>query len=134
MTDAIASHAHHSNYHPDKQAKTCYGLLQQSDHSAIKSFKTGSMSTDPSDAVGYGEPPLPTRFKPGQRAIPGGRPRGARNWKTLLAEALDRRVLVTEGGQRRRIAKCELGIIRLADRRAARSGRSGAWLAGELSC
>jgi hypothetical protein len=63
-------------------------------------------------------------------AIPGGRPRGARNWKTLLAEALDRRVLVTGGGKRRRIAKCELGIIRLADRRAARSGRSGAWLAG----
>ena len=88
------------------------------------------MSTDPSDAVGYGEPSLPTRVKPGQRAIPRGRPRGARNWKTLLAEALDRRVLVTEGGKRRRIAKCELGIIRLADRRAARSGRSGAWLAG----
>ncbi len=60
------------------------------------------MSTDPSYAVGYGKPPLPTRFKPGQPAKPRGRPRGARNWKTLLTEALDRRVLVTEGGRRRR--------------------------------
>jgi hypothetical protein len=64
--------------------------------------------------VGYKKPPLHTRFK---KRNPGGRPRAARNLKTLLAEALEERITVAgEGGKRRRISKRELGIARLADR------------------
>ncbi len=86
----------------------------------------------PDYPVGYGKPPLQTRFKPGQRANPSGRPRGARNWKTLLAEALDRRVLVTEGGKRRRIAKCEIGITRLADKFAEADPKTAKLLLGVM--
>jgi hypothetical protein len=77
------------------------------------------MSTEPKGdyAIGYGKPPLATRFKKGQSGNPGGRPRGARSLKTQLYQALDKRVVVTtEGGKRRRIAKRELGIARLVDR------------------
>jgi uncharacterized protein DUF5681 len=67
--------------------------------------------------VGRGKPPLHIRFKKGN---PGGRPRHARNLRTLLQEALGKRVAVTtEGGRRRRIARRELGIDRLADKFAA---------------
>ena len=113
MTGAIASHAYHSNYYLDKQAKTCYGLLQQSDHSAIKQLKAGSMSTDPSSyTVGYGKPPLHTRFKKGNP----GRPRGSRNLKTLLQQALAKRIVVSDGGRRRRVTRREIGIAKVADR------------------
>ena len=39
--------------------------------------------------VGYGKPPLETRFKKGQSGNPGGRPRRARNLMTQLYRALD---------------------------------------------
>jgi hypothetical protein len=72
--------------------------------------------TDPKAdyAVGYKKPPLHTRFSKGN---PGGRPRAARNLKTLLAEALEKRITVAgEDGKRRKISRRELGIARLADR------------------
>ena len=41
--------------------------------------------------VGYGKPPLETRFQKGRSGNPGGRPRGAKKLTTLLGEALSRR-------------------------------------------
>lgn len=41
--------------------------------------------------VGYGKPPLETRFQKGQSGNPGGRPRGTKTLAALLAEALSRR-------------------------------------------
>jgi hypothetical protein len=70
-------------------------------------------------AVGYKKPPLETRFKKGNRGNPRGRPRPSRNLTALLLEALDRRVTVTEDGRRRRRARRELGVVRLADQFAA---------------
>jgi uncharacterized protein DUF5681 len=42
-------------------------------------------------AVGYGRPPLETRFQMGQSGNPGGRPRGTKTLAALLSEALSRR-------------------------------------------
>jgi hypothetical protein len=50
--------------------------------------------------VGYGKPPRHTRFAKGQSGNPRGRPRGAKNFNTLLEEALDEPVTVTENGGR----------------------------------
>jgi len=41
--------------------------------------------------VGYGKPPHHTRFVKGQSGNPRGRPRGAKNMKTLLNKALNGR-------------------------------------------
>src|SRR5262249_28122736 len=52
-------------------------------------------------AVGYGKPPVHSRFRKGVSGNPGGRPRGtttARGIKLLLKEAY-RTVLVKEGGR-----------------------------------
>ena len=61
--------------------------------------------------VGYGKPPRHTRFKKGQSGNPRGRPCGSKNLKTLLSEALNEPVIVTENGRRRKITKRE-AIVR----------------------
>jgi len=50
------------------------------------------------DEVGYGKPPRRTRFTKGQSGNPRGRLPGAKNLKTLLSEALNEFVIVTENG------------------------------------
>ena len=48
--------------------------------------------------VGYKKPPLHTRFRKGQSGNPRGRPRGSKNLSTLLTDALNEPVVVTEDG------------------------------------
>ncbi len=55
--------------------------------------------------VGYGKPPVHTRFQPGQSGNPKGRPKGSKNIKTDLMEELGERVLVSEGGRKRAVSK-----------------------------
>jgi Family of unknown function (DUF5681) len=68
--------------------------------------------------VGYGKPPLHTRFKTGQSGNPRGRPRGSKSLATLVGEALDQKVVVTDGGSRRKISKREAMITQLVNRSA----------------
>jgi hypothetical protein len=42
-------------------------------------------------AVGYGKPPVESRFQNGQSGNPGGRPRGRKRLVTLRGEALAQR-------------------------------------------
>ena len=76
------------------------------------------MSDDdkPDYKVGYKKPPLHTRFQKGQSGNPRGRPRGSKNLSTLLADALNEPVVVTEDGGRRKISKRELGFKQLANK------------------
>ena len=55
--------------------------------------------------VGYGKPPMHTRFKLGQTGNPQGRPKGSKNLKTDLLEELAETMRITEGGRERRISK-----------------------------
>jgi Family of unknown function (DUF5681) len=66
--------------------------------------------------VGYKKPPLHTRFKKGQSGNPRGRPRGAKNFSSVLNDALNQPVFVTENGRRRKISKRDLGIRQLVDK------------------
>jgi hypothetical protein len=59
----------------------------------------------PEYEVGYGRPPRHSRFEKGRSGNPRGRPPGAKDLKTLLAEALDEIVIVAENGGRRKITK-----------------------------
>ena len=69
--------------------------------------------------VGYGRPPRHTRFVKGRSGNPRGRPPGAKNFTTLLNEALNEGVLVTENGGRRKISKRQATVKQLATRSAA---------------
>jgi hypothetical protein len=66
--------------------------------------------------VGPGKPPLHTRFKKGQSGNPHGPRR--KNLPALLVAALDEPVVVTAGGESRRITKREAVVAQLVDRSA----------------
>jgi hypothetical protein len=66
--------------------------------------------------VGYGRPPLASRFQPGRSGNPKGRPKGAKNLTTLTREKLDAKVSVREGGREKRMSKGEIGVTKLVNR------------------
>jgi hypothetical protein len=74
--------------------------------------------------VGYGKPPRDTRFPKGQSGNPRGRPPGAKNLKTLLSEALNEPVIVTENGGRRKVTKRQAIITQLVNRSATADFRA----------
>ena len=84
----------------------------------------------PDYKVGYKKPPLHTRSQKGQSGNPRGRPRGSMNFSTLLAEALNEPVIVTEDGRRRRISKRELGVRQLANKFAMAEAQATKMLLG----
>ena len=74
--------------------------------------------------VGYGKPPRHTRFAKGQSGNPRGRPCGAKNFTTLLEEALDEAVTVTENGGRRKVSKRRAIVTQLVNRSATADFRA----------
>ena len=77
--------------------------------------------TQPLDdyTVGYGRPPAHSQFKPGQSGNPHGRPKGAANLTTLIAKAMNEKVVVQEGGRRRTITKAEAAAKQLTNKAAS---------------
>jgi Family of unknown function (DUF5681) len=74
--------------------------------------------------VGYGKPPVHTRFKRGQSGNPRGRPPGAKNLATLLNEALNELVVISENGGRKRISKRQAAFKRLVNEAAKGNWRA----------
>jgi hypothetical protein len=74
--------------------------------------------------VGYGRPPVETRFKKGVSGNPRGRPKGARNFASIVAATLGERVVVNENGRRKRITKLEAAFKQLVNRAAGGEARS----------
>ena len=62
---------------------------------------------DPQYPVGYKKPPRHTQFKRGMSGNAKGRPKGAKNFATVLEQELSARIVVTENGKRKRISKRE---------------------------
>ena len=74
--------------------------------------------------VGYGKPPRSAGFKKGQSGKPRGRPPGSKNLTTLLNDALNESVTVTENGRRRKITKREAVIKQLVNKSASADPQS----------
>src|SRR5258705_13815620 len=74
--------------------------------------------------VGYRNPPGHTRFTKGRSGNPRGRSPGAKNLKTLLSEALNEFVIVSENGGRRKITKREAIVTQLVNRSASADFRA----------
>ena len=72
--------------------------------------------------VGYRKPPRRTRL-PNQSGNPRGRSPAAKNLKTLLSNALNEFVIVTENGGHRKITKREAITTQLVNRSASRFSR-----------
>jgi hypothetical protein len=57
--------------------------------------------------VGYGRPPLHSRFKPGQSGNPKGRAKQSRNLRTIVQQVLHEDMPIREGGRTRRMSAIE---------------------------
>jgi Family of unknown function (DUF5681) len=62
--------------------------------------------------VGYGQPPLESRFKPGTSGNAKGRPKGSKNLKTLIREAMTANISIQEGEKTRRVTRLEGVVLR----------------------
>lgn len=74
--------------------------------------------------VGYGSPPVHSRFPKGRSGNPGGRKKDSRNFRTVLEEVLAREV--EQPGKNRPIPLIEALFLKLAD-----CGLKGDWKAIE---
>ena len=74
--------------------------------------------------IGYGKPPCPTRFQKGRSGNPKGRPRGAKNYATLLMEALHEPVIISENGHRKKITKQQVIVKQIVNKAASGDHRS----------
>ena len=63
-------------------------------------------------AVGYGRPPTGSRFKPGTSGNAKGRPKGRKNLKTLIRQAMTAKISIQEGSSTRRVSKIEGVVLR----------------------
>ena len=83
--------------------------MAKQSHLPTPSQPEGSHSPErgSSSPVGYGRPPVHTRFKPGQSGNPKGRRKGQRNLHTVLTEALNQRITIREGDRTRSVTKLD---------------------------
>src|SRR5215467_8028707 len=63
-------------------------------------------------AVGYGRPPIESRFQPGTSGNPRGRRKGSKNLKTLSRKAMTASISIQEGTKTRRVSKIEGVVLR----------------------
>jgi len=87
--------------------------------SPMKVASHSDTETEGDYQIGYGKPPRHTGFQKRRSGNPKGRPKGSKNLATLLTEALDEKVQVTEDGKRRRVTKRELVIKQLVNKSAS---------------
>ncbi len=57
--------------------------------------------------IGYKRPPLASQFQPGRSGNPKGRPKGSKNWSTIMDEAASRRRTIGVGGKKVRMSGSE---------------------------
>lgn len=89
--------------------------------------------------VGYKKPPAATRFQPGQSGNKAGRPKGARNLATEWDEELNEKIIISQGGRKKKISKKRAILKRITQKalegkdRAAALALQGAMMAEQPS-
>jgi len=63
--------------------------------------------------IGYRRPPPSGQFKKGSSGNPKGRPKGSKNFLTLLEQELNQKVVVNEGGHRKTVTRLQAMVKRL---------------------
>src|SRR5436309_2498520 len=74
--------------------------------------KKGSTTDRDDYSVGYGRPPIHTRFQNGKSGNPRGRPRRRKNYATLMQQILGEQISIRDGERVRKVSKLEAMIHR----------------------
>jgi hypothetical protein len=77
------------------------------------------MSSTKTHGVGYKRPPAERRFKPGQSGNPAGRPKGRKNFATLVRRLLVGDIEVSVGGKKRKMSRVEALLVGLFNKAIA---------------
>jgi hypothetical protein len=71
------------------------------------------------NGVGYGKPPKRTQFVKGKSGNLKGRPKGSKNFSTVIQEELEAPLRITENGKSKKITKRQAVAKQLVNRAAA---------------
>jgi hypothetical protein len=88
----------------------------------VKTSRTASTSDDSGGAVspvGYRSPPKHSQFAKGRSGNPNGRPKGVRNFATVIEAELNTKIPITENGKRKSISKREAVAKQLVNKAAS---------------
>lgn len=66
--------------------------------------------------IGYGKPPVSTRFQPGQSGNPKGKPKGAKGLNTIVRETLGGKIAVRTPDGSKQISKIEAVLQKTLER------------------
>ena len=80
---------------------------EREDNGAVSTASETDQAGAGEYSIGYGRPPLHTRFRPGESGNPRGRPKGQQNAKSIVKKVLDEPVTVREGEKTRKASKFE---------------------------
>ena len=92
----------------------------------------------PEYSVGYGRPPIHSRFKPGRSGNAKGRPKGSCNVKAELKKVYTDKIVMHEGGKKRHVSRIKALLLRQwergikGDERAAQAAIANAKALGVL--
>jgi hypothetical protein len=109
---------------PSAPKKTNYSPTPKSENTAAASGTSNIQSTVGYE-IGYGKPPINSRFKLGQSGNPKGKSKGSKNFKTILTDELDVKIEVTENGRKIKASKREL-IVKTMVNKAAKGDHKAA--------
>jgi hypothetical protein len=88
----------------------------------VETSRTASTSDDSGgavDPVGYRRPPKHSQFAKGRTGNPNGRPKGVRNFATVIEAELNTKIPITENGKRKSISKREAVAKQLVNKAAS---------------
>lgn len=97
--------------------KTTLGLKQRMRHADVQ--ERAAIIDGLPYPVGFGKPPQNTRFKPGNSYGRRGRPKGAENLHSILAEEFEATIEVNERGRKHKLSKRRVALRQLANKVAS---------------
>jgi Family of unknown function (DUF5681) len=78
----------------------------------------------PGQKIGFGKPPVSTRFKPGKSGNPAGRPKGTRNLSSDVKRTLQAKIRLKDNGKPRKVSAQEALLMRLREKALKGDSRS----------